>query len=167
MADTVLTTTIIDRAKLIGGIKVIIAELAFSAAGTYNSTSKIAVTAAQFELVSLENLIFLDSAIGGYVPWYDRANKRFSLYGGALASHSHAVALDGGVSGAEAAHTHAVALDGGASGAGASHNHAFTGTAPLTSLDLATPAFSGTGLTAAGQVMTTTNNQTMTLNQCA
>lgn len=34
-------------------------------------------------------------------------------------------------------------------------------------LNLATPAFSGTGLTAAGQVMTTTDNQTMTLNQCA
>lgn len=34
-------------------------------------------------------------------------------------------------------------------------------------LNLATPAFSGTGLTAAGQVITTTDNQTMTLNQCA
>jgi len=30
-----------------------------------------------------------------------------------------------------------------------------------------TPAFTGTGLTAAGQVLTTTDNQTMTLNQCA
>ncbi len=43
----------------------------------------------------------------------------------------------------------------------------FTGTSPTGSLNLATPAFSGTGLTAAGQVMTTTDNQTMTLNQCA
>lgn len=43
----------------------------------------------------------------------------------------------------------------------------FTGTATTADLDLATPAFSGTGLTAAGQVMTTTDNQTMTLNQCA
>lgn len=34
-------------------------------------------------------------------------------------------------------------------------------------LNLAAPAFSGTGLTAAGQVITTTDNQTMTLNQCA
>ncbi len=34
-------------------------------------------------------------------------------------------------------------------------------------LNLATPAFSGTGLTAAGQVLTTTDTQTMTLNQCA
>lgn len=51
--------------------------------------------------------------------------------------------------------------------AGASHNHAFTGTDPVGSLNLATPAFSGTGLTAAAQVMTTTDNQTMTENQCA
>ena len=43
----------------------------------------------------------------------------------------------------------------------------FTGTAPITDVNYATPAFSGTGLTAAGQVMTTTDNQTMTLNQCA
>lgn len=33
-------------------------------------------------------------------------------------------------------------------------------------LNLATPVFSGTGTTAAGQVITTTDNQTMTLNQC-
>jgi len=50
---------------------------------------------------------------------------------------------------------------------GTADAQAFTGTAPLTNLDLATPAFSGTGLTAAGQVITTTDNQTMTLNQCA
>lgn len=42
----------------------------------------------------------------------------------------------------------------------------FTGTS-AGSLNLAAPAFSGTGLTAAGQVITTTDNQTMTLNQCA
>ena len=35
------------------------------------------------------------------------------------------------------------------------------------SLDLAAPIFSGTGLTAAGQVITTTDNQTMALNACA
>lgn len=35
------------------------------------------------------------------------------------------------------------------------------------SLDLATPAFSGTGFATAGQVVTTTDNQTMTLNECA
>jgi hypothetical protein len=43
----------------------------------------------------------------------------------------------------------------------------FTGTAPTSDLNLATPAFSGTGLSAVGQVITTTDNQTMTLNQCA
>ncbi|MDX1902138.1 MAG: hypothetical protein SFW66_09100 [Gammaproteobacteria bacterium] len=41
----------------------------------------------------------------------------------------------------------------------------FTGSA--SALNLASPDFSGTGLTAVGQVLTTTDNQTMTLNQCA
>lgn len=41
----------------------------------------------------------------------------------------------------------------------------FTGTAGKVVNN--TPAFTGTGLTAAGQVLTTTDNQTMTLNQCA
>lgn len=41
----------------------------------------------------------------------------------------------------------------------------FTGTAqPVVNN---TPVFTGTGLTAAGQVLTSTDNQTMTLNQCA
>lgn len=43
----------------------------------------------------------------------------------------------------------------------------FTGTAPISDLNLATPAFSGTGYATSGQVITTTDNQTMTLNQCA
>lgn len=43
----------------------------------------------------------------------------------------------------------------------------FTGTSPSTALNLASPAFSGTGLTAAGQVITTTSTHTMTLNECA
>ena len=51
--------------------------------------------------------------------------------------------------------------------AGTAAAQTFTGTAPASDLNYATPAFSGTGLTAAGQVMTTTDNQTMTLNQCA
>ncbi len=57
----------------------------------------------------------------------------------------------------------------GASGTGASGATApaFTGTAPTSAVELATPVFSGTGQTSAGQVITTTDNQTMTLNQCA
>lgn len=51
--------------------------------------------------------------------------------------------------------------------AGTNTAPAFTGTAPVSDLNFTTPAFSGTGLTAAGQVITTTDNQTMTLNQCA
>lgn len=43
----------------------------------------------------------------------------------------------------------------------------FAGTTPLGDLNLTTPAFSGTGYATSGQVITTTDNQTMTLNQCA
>lgn len=43
----------------------------------------------------------------------------------------------------------------------------FTGTAPVGDLNIGTPAFSGTGQSSSGQVITTTDNQTMTLNQCA
>lgn len=42
----------------------------------------------------------------------------------------------------------------------------FTGTAPLGAFNT-TALFSGTGQASAGQVITTTDNQTMTLNQCA
>lgn len=55
---------------------------------------------------------------------------------------------------------------GGVTGATSAGTPAGTNTSS-TNLDLATPAFSGTGLTAVGQVITTTDNQTMTLNQCA
>lgn len=39
--------------------------------------------------------------------------------------------------------------------------------APANAVNFATPVFSGTGQASAGQVITTTDNQTMTLNQCA
>lgn len=38
---------------------------------------------------------------------------------------------------------------------------------PATAVNLATPVFSGTGQTSAGQVITTTDNKTMALNECA
>lgn len=52
----------------------------------------------------------------------------------------------------------------GSSAAGSSHNHTFTGTAPTTAT---AEAFTGTGFATSGQTVTTTDNQTMTLNQCA
>lgn len=51
----------------------------------------------------------------------------------------------------------------GGTGATGSTPPAFTGTAPTTAV--APALLSGTGLTAAGQVVTTTDNQTVTLNQ--
>lgn len=44
---------------------------------------------------------------------------------------------------------------------------AFTGTTPTQAADLATPVFSGTGQASSGQVITTTDNQTMLINECA
>jgi hypothetical protein len=52
-------------------------------------------------------------------------------------------------------------------GSGTAAAQTFTGTAPLSDLNLATPVFSGTGYATSSQVITTTDNQTMTLNQCA
>lgn len=54
----------------------------------------------------------------------------------------------------------------GATSGGTPAAQTFTGTLPTTGLDLVTPRFSGTGYATAGQVITTTDNQTMTLNQC-
>jgi len=88
----------------------------------------------------------------GYMFSYDYTNSNLMVYFPSAAEESH---------------THAIALDSGASAAGASHNHVFTGTSPVSSLNLGTPAFSGTGLTASGQAITTTDTQTMTENQCA
>ena len=51
-------------------------------------------------------------------------------------------------------------------GAGGGTAPAFTGTAPASAVNFASPSFSGTGMTASGQNMTSTDNQTMTLNQC-
>lgn len=53
---------------------------------------------------------------------------------------------------------------GGTTAAGSAHTHAFTGDASTTAT---AEAFTGTGFATAGQVVTTTDNQTMTLNQCA
>lgn len=113
-----------------------------------------ALTAANINLSTIRHITFQPTS--GYLFEYDYTNSTVKAYTPTGAQ----------TSGAEAAHTHAIALDSGASAAGASHNHAFTGTAS-TGLNLATPAWSGTGLTAAGQNMTTTDTQTMTLNEAA
>lgn len=157
MAGAAITvTTVTERGRTKTSNKwVIVADVVFS--GTYatngfylnKSTTSHTDCAKIFGLNVVDAIIPTDAAEGGYTYSYEPATKKILMY----------FPLS--------VHTHAVALDGGASAAGASHNHAYTGTAPLGDLNLATPAFSGTGLTAAGQVITTTDNQTMTLNQCA
>lgn len=49
-------------------------------------------------------------------------------------------------------------------GGGSAHTHTFTGTEPTSAT---AEKFTGTGYSTSGQVVTTSDNQTMTLNQCA
>ena len=121
--------------------------------GTYE-TNGVSVTAITNLFKDCKELICDNQA--GYLFRYDKTNKKLIVYNTAA----------GETIAAEAAHTHAVALDSGASGAGDSHNHAFTGTS-AGDLNYGTPAFTGTGITATAQVLTTTDNQTMALNECA
>jgi len=99
-------------------------------------------------------LAIVDDSAEGLVYRYNQANRKIKIFtssaftGSALATHIHAAITAGTPAGTVAAPV-------------------FTGTSPVSSLDLGTPAFSGTGLTAAAQVITTTDNQTMTENQCA
>lgn len=98
-----------------------------------------AVSASTFALNSVD---VLDVSGAGYVYQYVKSTGKVKVY------------QSGGFTPA------------GTIGAGTSHNHVFTGTS-AGDLNLATPAWSGTGNTAAGQVITTTDNQTMTLNEAA
>jgi len=113
MAD-VHTVTINERVSL-GNKWGVFADVVIS---TYAQGGAI-LTAAQFGLVALEQVLIEAPARDGYLVSYIPSTKGLIVY------------------------------------------------QPRGNLNLATPAFSGVGLTAAGQVMTTTDNQTMTLNQCA
>ena len=79
-------------------------------------------------LIPIANIadVWFASGNKGYLFEYVHSTKKVKVYRptGAISNHTHAVALDGGVSAAEAAHTHAVALDSGVSGAEAAHTHA-------------------------------------------
>lgn len=123
--------------------------------------------------LSIVENFFVVSNEGGYAFDYDYSNQKlkvFDVSGGALsgsiaaeAAHTHAVALDGGVSDATSGGTPA----GTNASSAVTGTGTFVGTAPTGDLNLAVPAFSGIGLTAAGQVMTTTDNQTMAVNECS
>lgn len=138
----------------------------FAFSNSYNNTGVEATTGETFTAAS----VGLSQIIGIDMPSED-SGYAFDVLGLASgpATSVRIQVFQGpaaGTTGNENAHTHAVALDSGTSGAGSAHTHVFTGTS-TGSLDLATPAFSGTGLTAVGQVITTTDNQTMGLNECA
>ena len=101
------------------------------------STGGDTVTAASFGLVTIDEIEVM-SQPAGYVLEFDKTNLKIKAYRTATLTPAGTVAAP-----------------------------TFTGTAPITGLNYATPAFTGTGLTASGQAMTTTDAQTMTVNQCA
>ena len=151
MAAPTLTKDMYRSERISRNLACLTGSLAF---GAYESNGVDSSSITGYFKTCLQMLV---EPCSGYLFDWDKTNNKIKVYWS-----SGTPTLSN-----ENAHTHAVALDSGASAAGTSHNHAFTGTAPVSDLDLATPAFSGTGLTASGQDMTTTDNQTMTLNQCA
>lgn len=109
----------------------------FAADSSY-PTGGYAVTAAQFGARKIKGVIPIGTD-GGYIYAWDEVNKKIKIYNGGEGAVTPA--------GSNSAPTY---TDGATSGA----------------LNLASPLFSGTGYATAGQVVTTTGNTTMTLNQC-
>ena len=120
------------------------------------ANSGVAVVASNFGLSRLDDLrlslasIYTGGVNNGYAFEFDKTNLKIKAYRSA---------------GFTPAGTNATTSGGTPAGTNAAP--AFTGTAPTGDLNLVTAVFSGTGLTAAGQAVTTTDNQTMTLNECA
>ncbi len=108
------------------------------AADSSYPTGGYAFLLSQIGFTTLDNIYFQPTS--GYSPQYDYTNNKVLFYSGASGTT-------------------------GSTSGGTPSEQTFTGTA--SALNLASPAFSGTGLTAAGQVITTTSTHTMTLNQCA
>lgn len=118
------------------------ANLVAMAADSSYATGGYAVTPAQVGLKTIDAVIAVNSGKAGYEYDYVTSTGKILIRtGGSAASTT------------------------GATSGGTPAAQTFTGTA--SALNLATPVFSGTGFATAGQVVTTTDNQTMTLNQCA
>lgn len=135
-----------------------------SATGTYNNTGVIGttgdtLTAASLGLSTIISVDILDDAGYLFEPLGldsgPASTVRLKIFQGASGT-------TGATTGGTPAGTNSTSAVTGTAAA-----QVFTGTAPLRDLNIAVPVFSGTGQSSAGQVITTTDNQTMTLNQCA
>lgn len=136
--------------------------------GTY-ATSGVSVSASDFGLAYFEGMEFEDSE--GYTFDADIAT------GGATALikayRIGTIAPTGTIVSTLTPHADSAGTPAGTNSAPALTMDSYTpaGTNAdsvcIGTLDLATPVFSGTGYATVGQVVTTTDNQTMTLNQCA
>lgn len=97
-----------------------------------------------------------------YIYAYNAATGKLML----LTASGGAGGNTGNASGGTPAGTNGTSAVSG-TGAGTADAQVFTGALPPASVNLAFPAFTGTGFTTAGQVVTTTDNQTMGVDQCA
>lgn len=133
-------------------------ELSFTGAFTLDTTTPTwTQTATAVTLTAINTALASGHAVFTHAGWpkINNAADTFATTVGSLATATRATNLP------DLAGT--LAITGQASGATAP---AFTGTTPLGAFN-PTAIFSGTGQSSAGQVITTTDNQTMTLNQCA
>lgn len=136
-------------------------DAVMSASGTYNNTGNDAttgdtLTAATFGLASIINVVLSEDS--GYafealgLDSGPASSCRIKIYQGASGT-------TGATSGGTPAGTNSTSAV-----TGTAEAQTFTGTASTTG---EITAFSGTGQSSAGQVITTTDNQTMSLNECA
>lgn len=120
------------------------------------------LSAAVIGLVRFDNIVLQPEQ--GYFfstiyPTYQPTSVNLQVWEGGLSAFTPA-----GTNAAVSAGTPA-GTNGASSVTGTADAQIFSGT--FSPLYMTAPVFSGTGLTAAGQDITTTDNQTMTLNQCA
>lgn len=100
-----------------------------------------------------------EGGVSGFTPAGTNANESAHTHGAGSFQAAAQIWTAGAYAPAGTNSTSAV------TGTGTADAQTFTGSA--SALNLASPVFAGTGYTTAGQVTTTTDNQTMTLNQCA
>jgi hypothetical protein len=130
-------TTVPDSEDVWGKHRVVSQDITFD---TSYPTGGYSITAASLGWSAIDGILKLgeSGATKGYDLTWDTANSKLMAFRTATVTPAGTVAAP-----------------------------TFTGTTPTADLNLATPAFSGTGYATSGQVITTTDNQTMTLNQCA
>lgn len=140
-----------------GAQTVVFGTMAFDNSGYDAAGGGDVITPSKFGLLSIDHMVLESTA--GYMLNYIESSGRVKVYLSAGGSGT-----TGATSGGTPAGTIAVTGVNASAGTPAGTNAA---SVVAGQLDLTTPAFSGTGYATAGQDVTTTDNQTMALNECA